>query len=199
MLLELGHRTFHQPGVEQALLGEPLVEAHPELLQVLAAVTKLLVEREPVHPGVVLAEQPLRIADERIEVRLALPRGLVVLAFRRRQPGRVGQHLLSRDPGKALLVRIAHLPRHVDDVVPLVAIGRKRHLDPEKDQVAQPGRQRQDVHLPTGIVDVVLALDVESGKIEQRRKRCPVSSPPPVPDVQRPGRICRNELDLHPD
>jgi hypothetical protein len=44
------------------------------------------------------------------------------------------------------------------DVIAAVAVGRKFNALPAALEIAQPGADRQDVHLPPGIVDVVLAL-----------------------------------------
>ena len=64
-------------------------------------------------------------------------------------------------------------------------------------QIAQPGRQGQNVHLASGVVDVILAGYVPASEFEQRRKTRAVGRAASVADVQRPGRIGRNELDLY--
>ena len=48
-----------------------------------------------------------------------------------------------------------------------------------------------------GVVNVVLALHPEPGRLEQIRDRCPERRPPPVTHVQRPRRRSRYELDLN--
>src|SRR5690606_35939593 len=102
-------------------------------------------------------------------------------------------------PREAVLVRIAHLARHVDHVVATVAVRRKRHFDAEEGEIAQPRRQREDVHLAAGIVDVVLLVHVVPGKPEHRRERSAVGSAAAVADMQGPGRIRRYVFDLHLD
>ncbi len=149
------------------------------------------------HPGVILAEQLLGVGDQRIEVFLALLLGLVVLAIRRRQAGRAGEDLLDADLGEAVLVGIAHPAAHVDDVVALVGVGREGDLDAEEGEVAQPGRQRQDVHLTASVIDVVLARHVVACKGEHVRQRGAVGRAAAVADVQRAGRIGGDELHLH--
>ena len=130
---------------------------------------------------------------------LALLLGLVVLAIGRRQAGRAGEDLLQRDLGEAVLVGVAHVAAHVDDVVALVGVGREGDLDAEEGEVAQPGRQRQDVHLAAGVVHVVFAADLEAGEGEHVRERGAVGRAAAVADVQRAGGVGGDELHLHLD
>ena len=94
---------------------------------------------------------------------------------------------------------VAHVAPHVDHIVALVGIGRERDLDAEEGEVAQPGRQRQDVHLAAGVVHVVLAGDVIAGEGEHVRQRRAVGRAAAVADVERPRRVGGHELHLHLD
>ena len=57
--------------------------------------------------------------------------------------------------------------------------------------------QRQLVDLRAGVVVVELARHRVALRLEQRRDRVAERRLAAVADVQRPGRIRRNELDLH--
>ena len=187
--LELGDGLLDQAGVEQRALGEPLVEGDAELLQIFAAVAELLGEGETMHPGVVAGEQALGVGDQRVEVAF-----LVGLDRRR-----VLQHVGGGDGGKAVAVAFLDLGGHLLHVVALVGVGREGHGDAEEVEVAQPGGQRQDVHLPPGVVDVVLAGHVEAGELEHVGERGAVGGAAAVADVERAGGVGRDELDLHLD
>ena len=64
-------------------------------------------------------------------------------------------------------------------------------------QITQPHAGGENVHLPAGVVDVILAVHVEAGGAQQIGDRRAVRRAAPVADMQRPGRIGRHELDLH--
>ena len=53
-------------------------------------------------------------------------------------------------------------------------------------------------HLAAGVVDVVLAGDLVPRALEEPGERVAVGREPAVADVQRPGRVGRDELDHHP-
>ena len=72
-----------------------------------------------------------------------------------------------------------------------------RGVSPQQLEIAQPDADREDVHLPAGIVDVVLAVHVVAGGLEQVGERRADRRPAAVADVQRAGRIRRHELDDH--
>src|SRR6202011_5751560 len=52
--------------------------------------------------------------------------------------------------------------------------------------------------LAPGLVDVVLARDVEAASLEQPGDGVAVGGPPAVADVDGSGRVGRDELDLDP-
>ena len=93
---------------------------------------------------------------------------------------------------------VAQLLRDRAHVVAAIAIGRKWNRLAGQLQVPQPHADGEDVHLPAGIVDVVLAKDAVPGGGEQRSQGRAVSRLPAVADMQRPRGIRRNELDDHP-
>ena len=76
------------------------------------------------------------------------------------------------------------------------SVGRERQVDAVQFQITQPGGYGQDIHLPSGVVDVVLAGHVPAGEGEQAGERSPVGGAAPVADVKRPGGVGGNELDL---
>ena len=92
-----------------------------------------------------------------------------------------------------LVDRIARQRRELLDVVALVAVVR-RLLAPANgfDRGAEP------VHLPAGVVVVVLARDVVAGELEQARDRVAVRAVARVRDRERTGRVRRDHLDLYP-
>ncbi|EXI74510.1 MAG: hypothetical protein AW07_01741 [Candidatus Accumulibacter sp. SK-11] len=186
-----------QAGGEQRLLGEPDVEVHAGFLEIAAAVGQLLGEDEIMYVLPLLAEQHAGVGDQRVEVRLPLAGGVGVGTQGVRQARRAGGELGQR-PLIARAMRCPHLPRHVAHVFALIGIWREgngRARRSAKFQVAQPGRQRQDVHLPAGVVDVVLAGDAPAGESEQLGETVAVGSATTVSDMQRTGRVGGNELD----
>ena len=195
LLLEQADATRDQPGVVERLLRKPDVEMDTEFLEVVAAVGQLLGQRMVVNIGPVLAEQRLGVGDERIEVQFTLLLGLVVGAVGGRQAGRAG-HDIRRGAQVLGAVRQRHLLRHIAHVGALVTVGRKGHRDAVLLEVTQPGRQAEDIHLPAGVIDVILACHVPSGEGEQAGQRSAVGGAAAVADVQRSGRVRRNELDL---
>ena len=86
--------------------------------------------------------------------------------------------------------------RDVVDVLATVTVRGKRDGRTKAFQVPQPHAQREDVHLAAGVVDVVLALDVESGRFEDVREGRTVGGTPAVSHMQRSGGIGGDELHL---
>jgi len=70
-----------------------------------------------------------------------------------------------------------------------IAVLRDDHRLAEGLQVTQPEARRENVHLPAGIVDVVLAMYGIAGGREHVRQRSAVSSVTTVSHVQRAGRV----------
>ncbi|MPM98877.1 hypothetical protein SDC9_146067 [bioreactor metagenome] len=196
LLLQQVDATGNQAGVVERLFREPDVEFDAEFLEVVAAVFELFVERVLVHVVPVATEQFLGAGDQRVEMQFALLLGFVVGAAGFRQAGRAGEDGIG---GTHVLVAVGtlQLRRHVAHVTALVGIRREGHDHVMLFEVAQPGRQAEDVHLPAGVIDVVLAGDVPAGEGQQARQRGAVGGAAAVADVQRAGRVGRDELDLH--
>ena len=91
----------------------------------------------------------------------------------------------------------AQLARDLDDVVAFVAIVGEAQGHARQFVVAHPHRHREDVHLPAGVVDVVLALHGVAGGLEQGRDGGAVGRAAAVADVQRAVRVGRDEFDRH--
>ncbi len=60
---------------------------------------------------------------------------------------------------------------------------------------AQPDADAQDVHLPSGVIDVVFAIDLEACCLEQISDGGAIRCVAPMSDVQWAGWICRDELE----
>ena len=88
--------------------------------------------------------------------------------------------------------------REIAHVVAPVRRLRKHDLNPQLFEIAQPNAQRQNVHLPTGVVEVVLTLHVMAHSDEKRGQAVTIGGSPSVPDVQRAVGIGRNELNENP-
>ena len=102
-----------------------------------------------------------------------------------------------RRPHQAITVRTRELGTDIADVVTAIAIAWKRDRLAMRLKVSQPGRQREDVHLAAGVVDVELARDLETGGGEQVGQCRSVGRPATMPDMQGPGGVGRHELDLY--
>jgi hypothetical protein len=137
-----------------------------------------------VHIGPVLAQQVLAGEDQR-------RRG----ALRCRRLGQAGQHGLGR-MHVAVAVGLLDLLRHLAHVAALVGVGREGHRLAEQFEIAQPGRDGEDVHLAAGVIDVVLARHLVAGEGQQRRQAGAVGGAAAMADMQRAGGIGGNEFDL---
>src|SRR5690606_34870702 len=83
----------------------------------------------------------------------------------------------------------------VADVPAAVACLRERHGDAARLEHPQPDAYAEDVHLPAGVVHVVLPVDRVPRRLEQVRDARAVGGVTPVTDVQGAGRVGRDELD----
>ena len=180
------HGARHQPVVEQRLLGKPLVETHAEFGQVVAAIAQLFGQRVIVDISVILAQQALGVGDQRVQMR-------VCIFFN----GRGAMHHFGVCAHIARAMRRLDLLRHVAHIPALIDVCRKRQLRTVQFQIAQPGGQRKNIHLPPGIVHIVFARHPVASRIQHIRQACAVRRTAPVPDMQRTGRVGRNELHLH--
>src|SRR5262249_30338790 len=83
------------------------------------------------------------------------------------------------------------------DVLPVVAIPGPAWRARGDSAAAGLHRKREVLDLRSGVVVVKLAGDRVALRLEQRRDRVAKRRLAPVADVQRAGRVGRNELDLH--
>ena len=102
-----------------------------------------------------------------------------------------GRSSASRSAGPSALG--GELARELVDVVALVAVlGRLRR------RASAPRSTRRSADLAAGVVDVVLALDLVAGELEQPRERVAVGGVAAARRGQRPGRVGGDELDEDP-
>ena len=97
-------------------------------------------------------------------------------------------------PAVALLV--LELPGHVDHVRALVAAIGQRDLASELLLIASEQGPAEEADLRAGVVDVVLALDLEAGGVQHRGQCVSENRAASVADLQRSGRVGRDEFDL---
>ena len=128
--------------------------------------------------GVIRAEQPLGVRNQSVEMRFRV-------GFNRRH---TVQHCID-GMQVALALCLVELARHVAHIVSLIGIRRKRQRRPGDFEIPHPCGQRQNIHLPAGVVDIILTGHGEPRSFEQTGKACPVGRAAPVSHVQRPGRI----------
>ncbi len=81
-------------------------------------------------------------------------------------------------------------PLHEPGGIP--PVGQRRAGPPSQQRLAKPP------DLPPGVVHVVLPGDGVPAPLEDPRQAVPVRGEPPVPDMNRPGRVGGDELDHHP-
>ena len=188
--------ALDEAGVKQRFLREPDVVVNPKFTEVVAAVFKLFGQNVVMNVIPVTAEQGLGVGDQRVEVQLALLLGFVVATLGIRQAGRTLEYLFGTAQ-ELFAVGDHHLARHFADVVTLIGIRRERNHLAQQFKVTQPAGERQNVHLASGVVDVVFARHVPAGKRQQARQARAVGGAAAMTDVQGAGRIGRDEFDLH--
>ena len=102
--------------------------------------------------------------------------------------------------GRAL-ERIAALrvqrARHGQDVFGAITVRRERHVFAAELEISEVDADREDVDLPAGIVDVVLAIHRVPGGLEQVAERRAIGRAATVADVHRAGGIGGNEFHHH--
>ena len=107
-----------------------------------------------------------------------------------------GRILAALQPAVACF--ILELLGHVDHIGALVAAFGQRDLASELLLIASEQGAAEEPDLRAGVIDVVLALDLKSGGVEHRGQRIAEDCAASVADLQRAGRVGRDELDLHP-
>ncbi len=188
--LEGVDRPRHGARGGQRALAEPVVVAYAELAEVLLDVGQAPfqtgIEDQPI---VGVAEQRAGAADERVDV------GFLVAALRLvgREP--LG-NLESAAPQAVALAR-AQRARDFDHVVAAVAVVGEANRHAAELEVAQPHARGEDVHLPAGVIDVVLAVHLVTVGLEEVGQRGAVGRTAAVADVQRAVGIGGDEFHRH--
>ena len=90
------------------------------------------------------------------------------------------------------------LPREIDQILPLVSVTGQLCLSSELLDVPRIEALVETIHLASGVVDVILALDLVSRGFQDACERASEDRPPPVSDMNRPGWVDAYELHLHP-
>ncbi len=167
-----------------------MIEHHTEFAKIIADVRQHFGERQLQHPAeTIRAQQLTRARDERIDVGLLVARGGI--------RGQVGEHARRR-ASQLLAHQGFELVRERAHVVAAVTVLRKRQLLAAQAEIPQPGADGEDVHLPSGIVDVVLARDLKPHRGENVRERRAVGRLASMTHMQRPGRVRGHEFHQHP-
>ena len=175
--------------VERAL-GVPEVEVHPEAREHVADLLDLALQHEAREVVEILAEQRLRAGDEGVHADLD---GVLVAVGGFGEAFEHGRGVTA----EAFAVDGPQLGRTGPDVVALIAVRREGHGLAAEFEIADPGGHRKDVHLPAGVVHVVLAGDVEAGGLQDIREARAVRGAATMTDVQRTGRVGGHEFHLH--
>ena len=127
-----------------------MVERDAERRQVLALVSEHHVQREPMHALPAVPQRPFREIDQPVDLRV-----------------RIGQHAGEIRLSRQVFIREAR--SNVAHIVAPVTFLRKGDSHVAHLQVTQPDREREDVHLPPGVVHIELARDARAGELEELR------------------------------
>ena len=182
-------RLFDGAAAVQLALRIPVVEAHTELFEIVADVGHHRVAREQ-HDGIefLRAQRTARILDEPVDVLVLVAGGCI-------------RWRTIRDVRRGPLERVAALLvqrlRHGQDVFGAITVRREGDAFAAQLEVSQVDADREDVDLPAGIVDVVLAIDRVPGGFEQVAQRRAVGRAAAVAHVHRARGIRRDEFDHH--
>ena len=104
--------------------------------------------------------------------------------------------MLTRWREEAVAFALTQFHGEFDHVVARIAAVRDGNVAAELLLVARVQRLGEDVGLRTRVVHIIFALDLVPGRRQRRRERVADGRPAPVADVQRAGRVGRDELDL---
>ncbi len=183
-------RALHRTVVAQGALGKPAIEGDAEFAQILADVAQDFPERQIEHAAECgFADERPRAGNERIDVRVLI----ASLRLIRRQ--------ILEDFGRAMPQAQAFRGEQAfadrGDVVAPIAVRGKGEALAALFQIPQPRAHRQDFHLASRIVDVVLALHAPAHRLQQIRDRRTERGMAAVAHVQRARGICRHEFHLH--
>src|SRR5665213_977444 len=173
----------------QIALGEPVIEGDAELGKISAdkrqhpALGEII---DAAKPG--LPEEHTRARNHGVNIGIAI----ALRCISRQARGKLAFPVLQcRAAARQQLSGDRH------DVVAAVAAGGKRKFFAAQLQIAQPDADREDVHLPAGIIDVVLAVDAMADGGEKIGNTGAVGGAVAVTHMQGAGRIGRDEFNHH--
>src|SRR6185312_6191564 len=140
-----------------------------------------------------------RLEENHVELDAELPQILVLLGALRLDPDRTtATHpLVLREVREAPSLARENHRRELDEVVAVVAPLGNLRRPPDRLLHPCPQGAGELVDLSPRIVHVKLARHRVSRPLEQRRDAVAQRRPAPVPHVQRPGRIRRDEFHVH--
>ena len=188
IVLQARDRGFDQAFVVQRALRKPAVEVDAKGVQVgtydLDQRIQGVIEDYAI---LVFTEQAMGIVDQVVDVFFLVASGRI--------RADVGEGL-RRGPMKPLTVFAVQIGGNIPDIIALVAVAGKIDFLAAEFEVAQPGGGTENMHLPAGIVDVVLSLHVVADEAQQIGQGGAIGGAATMTDVQRPGGIGRNEFDL---
>ena len=176
------HCARHFAAVVERMFGKPAVITHAELRQIVALIGEHGVQRKLVYYPPAFAERGFGACHQRVE------RCIGVFAFRGCRGRKFALQLRA-------VLRIERA-RDVAHIIAAITVGGKRHHRAARFEITQPHRGGEYIHLPARVVDVKLARDFMAGSFQHIGDTRAVCRAPPVTDVQRPGGIGRDELDL---
>ena len=181
-LLERLNGTPDRAAVDQALFRIPGLVRHAKALEIQTDILDQRIPRKPMNtPEAVITQSAFGARYERIEHR--------VIFF-----GQIGE----KRPGVGLeLTSFLTVQRgsNIEDVIPLVGRPRERQRFSAQFQIPQPDAERENIHLPTRVIDVVLTQRIVACSTQYSCKGVTISRAAAVPDMQRPGRVGRNKFD----
>ena len=111
--------------------------------------------------------------------------------------GQVGHDFIGT-VAQAVALLLAQRAGDVVDVIAAVAVVGEAQLLAAEFEIAQPHAGGEDVHLPAGVVDIVLALHLKPAGFQHAGEAGAVGRAASMADVQRAGRIGGDEFHGDP-
>ena len=186
-LLHFRDRPVDGAIVDQRALAEPGIENHAELRKILADVAQDCGQGVIEHAAERrVAEQPARADDDGVDVRFFVPALRLV--------GRKSLEDLRGFSDECRSLGRVQLCRDGEQIVPAVAVGRKVEALAALLEVSEPCARRENFHLASGVVHVVLARHAIAHGLEQIRDGGAVRGAATMPDMQGTRRIGRHEF-----
>ena len=166
------------------------IENHAEFRKILADVAQNGGQGviEHARKGSV-AEQPARANFNGVDVRFLVPALRLV--------GRKSLEDLRGFSDERRSLGRAQLCRDGEQIIPAVAVGRKVEALAALLEISEPGARRENLHLASGVVHVILARHPIAHRLEQIRDGGAVRGAAATPDVQGTRRVRRHEFHEH--